>query len=126
MASTSNSVKFYPLPLCPFLKNIQYFRTLQSNVPNHEDLITVVKPALERELGAPLEEIFESINEIPCGAASIGQAHKATLKRSDAKEEVIVKVQYPNAKWQVPADIEYVGQFLQLCVWFGIVDADKL
>jgi len=79
-------------------------------------------------LGSPLEEIFESINEIPCGAASIGQAHKATLKRSSAKEEVIVKVQYPNAKWQVPADIECVGQFLQLCVWFGIVDesASKL
>ena len=37
-------------------------------------------------------------------------------------EEVIVKVQYPNAKWQVPADISSVGQFLQLCVYFGIVD----
>ena len=35
---------------------------------------------------------------------------------------MIVKVQYPNAKWQVPADIECVGQFLQLCVWFGVVD----
>jgi hypothetical protein len=118
------SVTALPIPE----KYREYFRTLQSNVPNHEDWITVVKPTLERELGSPLEEIFESINEIPCGAASIGQAHKATLKRSSAKEEVIVKVQYPNAKWQVPADIECVGQFLQLCVWFGIVDesASKL
>jgi len=117
------SVTALPIPE----KYREYFRTLQSNVPNHEDWVTVVKPTLERELGAPLEDIFESINEIPCGAASIGQAHKATL-RSDAGEEVIVKVQYPNAKWQVPADIECVGQFLQLCVWFGLVDesASKL
>ena len=105
----------------------EYFRTLQSSVPNHEDWITVVKPTLERELNAPLEEIFESIEQVPCGAASIGQAHKATLKNNTPnnnkeQQEVIVKVQYPNAKWQVPADIECVGQFLQLCVWFGVVD----
>lgn len=118
------SVTALPIPE----KYREYFRTLQSNVPNHEDWITVVKPTLERELGGPLEDIFESIDEVPCGAASIGQAHKATLKRSKSnkiakeQEEVIVKVQYPNAKWQVPADVECVGQFLQLCVWFGLVD----
>lgn len=98
----------------------EYFREFQSNVPGASDFETVVKPTLEKELGAPLNEIFDSVDEIPCGAASIGQAHRAMLK--DSKEEVIVKVQYPNAKWQVPADIECVGQFLQLCVWFGLVD----
>jgi len=114
----------------------EYFRTLQSNVPGSSDFHEVVKPTLERELlgggsgsGAQqqqqpqqrsLEELFESIDELPCGAASIGQAHRATLR--DTKEEVIVKVQYPDAKWQVPADIECVGQFLRLCVHFGLVD----
>ena len=96
-----------------------YFRTLQSDVPA-SDFDAVVRPALERELGAPLEAAFESIDATPCGAASIGQAHRATLKGT--REDVIVKVQYPEAKWQVPADIECVGQFLQLCVWFGAVD----
>ena len=107
-----------------------YFRTLQSSVPNHEDWVTVVKPTLEQELGvSSLNEVFESIDEVPCGAASIGQAHRATLlpqhannNNNEKGEEVIVKVQYPNAKWQVPADISSVGQFLQLCVYFGIVD----
>mmetsp|Transcript_11154 Transcript_11154/g.20922 ORF Transcript_11154/g.20922 Transcript_11154/m.20922 type:complete len:508 (-) Transcript_11154:404-1927(-) len=104
----------------------EYFRTLQSNVPGSSDFREVVKPTLERELGAPLEELFDSIDELPCGAASIGQAHRATLRSTE--EEVIVKVQYPNAKWQVPADIECVGQFLRLCVYFGLVDemASKL
>ncbi|KAL3799945.1 hypothetical protein HJC23_007418 [Cyclotella cryptica] len=110
------SVTALPIPE----KYREYFRSLQSNVPNHQDFVSTVQPTLERELGAPLHEIFDSIDEIPCGAASIGQAHRATLK--ETKEEVIVKVQYPDARWQVPADIECVGDLLQLCVWFGIVD----
>ena len=98
----------------------ELFRTLQSNVPGASDFDTVVKPTLEKELGAPIEEIFESVEKTPCGAASIGQAHRATLKNT--KEEVVIKVQYPKAIWQVPADIECVGQFLQFCVYFGLVD----
>jgi aarF domain-containing kinase len=98
----------------------EHFRKLQSNVPGHEDFEKVVKPTLEKELGAPLDEIFDFIDEIPCGAASIGQAHRAALK--ETKEKVIVKVQYPDAKWQVPADIDCVGDFLKICVWFGLVD----
>eukprot|EP00980_Cylindrotheca_fusiformis_P002615 scaffold618_cov130-Cylindrotheca_fusiformis.AAC.19 len=97
-----------------------YFRSLQSNVPGHEDFEQIVKPTLEHGLKAPLHEIFESIDEIPCGAASIGQAHRATLLETG--EDVIVKVQYPNAKWQVPADIQCVGDFLKLCVFFRLVD----
>lgn len=97
----------------------EYFRTLQSNVPNHEDFANFILPTLQQELG-DVYHLFESIEEIPCGAASIGQAHKATLKKT--KEEVIIKVQYPNAIWQVPADIECVGDLLKLCVFFGVVD----
>eukprot|EP00536_Pseudo-nitzschia_multiseries_P000761 jgi/Psemu1/294161/fgenesh1_pm.9_\ len=97
------------------------FRTLQSCVPGHEGFVEVVKPALEAELGRPLGEVFESIEEIPCGAASIGQAHRATLNDGNGTE-VVVKIQYPDAKWQVPADVKCVGDFLGLCVWFGVVD----
>jgi aarF domain-containing kinase len=95
------------------------FRTLQSDVPGWEDFEKVVKPVLEKEFGKPLEEIFESVDPIPCGAASIGQAHRAKLKSGD---EVIVKVQYPDATWKIPADIQCVGDFMQVCVWFGVLD----
>mmetsp|Transcript_15201 Transcript_15201/g.33267 ORF Transcript_15201/g.33267 Transcript_15201/m.33267 type:complete len:659 (-) Transcript_15201:73-2049(-) len=97
------------------------FRTLQSDVPGWQEFEESVEPVLKRELGRPIEEVFESIDPVPCGAASIGQAHKAVLKSG---EQVIVKVQYPDAAWQVPADIHSVGQFLQLCVFFGVVDED--
>ena len=97
------------------------FRTLQSDVPNPRDFDSVIRPTLERERGASsLDGIFESIDEVPCGAASIGQAHRAVLKGTG--EEVIVKVQYPEARWQIPADVRCVGDFLNLCVLFGIVD----
>jgi len=126
------------------------FRTLQSNVPGHEEFENVIKPTLEAEFGMPLDELFESIDEIPCGAASIGQAHKAKLltrsrvsngKSDDASTstdngvttsenknnqgdctDVIIKVQYPDAKWKVPADVQCVGDFLKLCVYFRVVD----
>jgi len=115
------------------------FRTLQSDVPGHEEFDTVVKPTLEKEFGRPLDEIFESIDPIPCGAASIGQAHKAILKEepessslSDANDndndngrQVIVKVQYTDAAWKVPADIQCVGDFLQICIWAGVVDEES-
>ena len=106
------------------------FRTLQSDVPGWEEFEDVVKPTLEKEFGRPLEEIFEYVDPIPCGAASIGQAHKARLKApetggSDKSRDVIVKVQYPAASWQVPADIECVGDFLKICVYFGVVDEES-
>ena len=97
------------------------FRTLQSDVPGWETFDDKVKPVLEREFKRPVEELFSYVDPIPCGAASIGQAHKAVLL-NDSKDQVIVKIQYPDAAWQVPADIECVGQFLQLCVFFGVVD----
>ena len=102
------------------------FRTLQSDVPGWEAFEETVKPVLERELGRPVEEVFVSIDPVPCGAASIGQAHKAVLINKDgdnAQEvEVIIKVQYPDAAWQIPADIQCVGDFLKVCVFFGVVD----
>ncbi|KAG7368916.1 ABC1 family-domain containing protein [Nitzschia inconspicua] len=105
----------------------ELFRTLQSSVPGHEEFEEVIKPTLEKELG-PIDDIFESIEEVPCGSASIGQAHKAILKRhhvgdgSNQEAEVIIKVQYPDAKWKIPADIRCVGEFLQMCVFFGVAD----
>jgi aarF domain-containing kinase len=100
------------------------FRTLQSDVPGWEEFDTSIKPVLEREFGVQsLDTIFSYIDPIPCGAASIGQAHCATLAATGDK--VILKVQYPNAAWQVPADITCVGTLLKLCVWAGVVDEES-
>ena len=51
-----------------------------------------VRPLLEAELGRPVEEVFASFDFEPLAAASIGQAHRATLTTG---ESVVVKIQRP-------------------------------
>ena len=114
-------------------------RVLQSDVPGHEEFESIIKPIIEKELDQPIEDVFDVIEPVPCGAASIGQAHKAKLKQGQKYEEdktenkndesennndfdVVIKVQYPHASWQVPADIKCIGQFLKMCIYFDIVD----
>ncbi|HEX9838600.1 MAG TPA: AarF/UbiB family protein [Anaerolineales bacterium] len=70
---------------------------LQDEVPA-EDFDAIRKLA-ETELGAPLEENFESFEPEPLAAASLGQVHRARL-RADAPEaeqfrDVVVKIQRP-------------------------------
>jgi hypothetical protein len=40
----------------------------------------VVKGIVEGEYGKKLDQVFDSFEEVPIGAASIGQVHRATLK----------------------------------------------
>jgi ubiquinone biosynthesis protein len=58
---------------------ISEFEKLQSQAPqlNFEEL----RPQIEEDLGAPLEEIFQEVEIKPLGAASMAQVHRATLGR---------------------------------------------
>jgi ubiquinone biosynthesis protein len=58
---------------------------------------------VERELGAPLEEVFVSFDPDPLGSASIGQVHRAVLRDAQV---VAVKVQRPEAPGRVESDLE--------------------
>ncbi len=64
--------------------------------------LSVAQGAIERELGAPIGEIFASFDEVPLGAASIGQVYRACLRGG---EDVAVKVQRPGARGRVEADL---------------------
>ena len=61
-----------------------------------------VEQLIEAELGLTIERAFLSFDEIPIAAASIGQVHRATLPTG---EEVVVKVQRPNAPRQIESDL---------------------
>jgi ubiquinone biosynthesis protein len=63
---------------------------------------------VERELGAPVEEVFESFDPTPLGSASIGQVHRAVLRDG---EIVAIKVQRPEAPGRVEADLELMREF---------------
>ena len=84
---------------------------LQDEVPpeKFED----IRRLAESELGAPLAEKFESFDETPLAAASLGQVHRARLCVKDDKGdfcEVVVKVQRPFIDQLIEVDLSALRQ----------------
>jgi predicted unusual protein kinase regulating ubiquinone biosynthesis (AarF/ABC1/UbiB family) len=70
-----------------------------------------MRTVIEDELEDPLDEVFESFDEEPIAAASIGQVYKARLHDG---RDVAVKVQYPGVAAAVRADMQNLGLILRL------------
>ena len=64
--------------------------TLQNRVA--PEPVEVIRPALEAELGGPVDEVFAEFDWEPLAAASIGQTYRARLRTGEA---VVVKIQRP-------------------------------
>ncbi len=91
---------------------------LQDEVP--PEPFEAIRAQAEAELGQPLSEHYESFDEVPMAAASLGQVHRACLRETDAAEqgfaEVVVKVQRPHIEQIVEVDLaalRRVGGWLQ-------------
>ncbi len=65
----------------------------------------VIQQQVERELKAPLSEVFAEFEEQAYASASIGQVHRAVLPDG---REVVVKVQYPEVDKVVDSDLKNV------------------
>ncbi|WP_026266846.1 ABC1 kinase family protein [Arthrobacter sp. 131MFCol6.1] len=80
---------------------------LQDEVPPVS--FSAIRALAEAELGAPLEQLFASVEETPIAAASLGQAHRARLGPGDAADtgldRVVVKVQRPGIDAIVDVDL---------------------
>jgi predicted unusual protein kinase regulating ubiquinone biosynthesis (AarF/ABC1/UbiB family) len=63
-----------------------------------------VQRRIQEELRSPLESIFESFDETPLAAASLGQVHRARYRGQD----VIVKVLRPGVEELVDTDVRIV------------------
>jgi ubiquinone biosynthesis protein len=66
-----------------------------------------IQQALVMELGQPISQIFAQFDPVPLAAASIGQAHAATLGNGT---EVVVKVRRPGVVEQVNEDLEILKE----------------
>jgi len=84
---------------------IDELQKLQDDVPPVP--FDQVKPVLERELGASLDEIYEMLDERPLASASIAQVHRALLRMPDAPSvDVVVKLQRPNIRDVIERDLD--------------------
>jgi predicted unusual protein kinase regulating ubiquinone biosynthesis (AarF/ABC1/UbiB family) len=68
-----------------------------------EKIIAIV----ESELGAPIDELFQSFDPLPLATASMAQVHRAVLRNGD---EVAVKVQRPGVRNRIEIDIEILNE----------------
>ncbi len=77
----------------------------------------LVRRTVEEDLGAPVRELFESFDDVPLSAASIGQVHACRL--FDGRDAV-VKVQRPNLRASMTRDLRVlhgVASLAQRTAW---------
>ncbi|KAF2993106.1 hypothetical protein E8E13_001065 [Curvularia kusanoi] len=65
---------------------------------------------LAQNLGSEWRDLFDSFEDIPMAAASIGQVHKAVLKSTG--QPVAVKVQYPGVANSIDSDLNNLSILL--------------
>lgn len=66
-----------------------------------------IRPVLERELRAPLEEFFDDFNETPHASGSLAQIYRAKLKSTG--EPLAIKVQRPGIRKPIQVDLEIIA-----------------
>lgn len=79
---------------------IEELAHLQDRVPAFS--LEAVRAAIERDLGRPLDAVFEHFDAEPVAAASVSQVHRATLRSNGA--HVAVKVRRPDIEMLVGLD----------------------
>lgn len=75
----------------------------------------VVREAVERELGKPLDAVFAEFDEAPLASASLAQVHRARLHDG---REVAVKVQYPDIEDIVHTDLRNLERVCRVYEFF--------
>lgn len=88
---------------------LQELRGLQDNARPEE--FERVRGVIEADLGLTVERVFAEFDEEPIAAASIGQVHRARLPGG---QEVVVKVQRPDAERRIESDIQLLYQVARI------------
>uniref|UniRef100_A0A7S2DEB7 ABC1 atypical kinase-like domain-containing protein n=1 Tax=Haptolina brevifila TaxID=156173 RepID=A0A7S2DEB7_9EUKA len=87
---------------------INVLKDLQDNVPGFGGDRAVA--IIEKELGKPIDEIFDTFDKEPIAAASLGQVHRATYKG----KPVAIKVQRAGLKELFDTDLKNLKVLVKL------------
>ena len=88
---------------------IREFEKLQDQVPPVP--FDELRPQLQEDLGAPVDEIFNALNTESIAAGSIAQVHYANLGNG---EEVILKIRRPNIRSTIEADLRVLSRLAEI------------
>eukprot|EP00581_Thalassiosira_minuscula_P007213 CAMPEP_0183707806 /NCGR_PEP_ID=MMETSP0737-20130205/4259_1 /TAXON_ID=385413 /ORGANISM="Thalassiosira miniscula, Strain CCMP1093" /LENGTH=611 /DNA_ID=CAMNT_0025935535 /DNA_START=220 /DNA_END=2055 /DNA_ORIENTATION=- len=85
---------------------VDALKPLQDGVPprNYDQISRII----EDSTGKKMNELFDSFDEKPIGAASVAQVHRATLRSRKEGEQpmpIVLKVQYPEVAELFEADL---------------------
>jgi len=78
----------------------------------------IARRIIEKSLGSQIEKVFDVFDSVPLAAASIGQVHRAHLRRERAW--VVVKVKRPNIASVFERDLALAGWICHFCHRHGI------
>ena len=109
---------------------IRELRKLENEVPPRP-IESVRQTIIEETGGKPVEETFSYLQETRLGSASIGQVHRATLAAAaaasqDGRQQVAIKVQYPEAQKLFHEDMDTIRRFCKVFAPEHIVILDAL
>lgn len=107
----ANRSEILPQRFCDELRKL---RTDVDPVP-----FETVRDCLKAEYRRPMEDVFEWVDEVPLGSASLAQVHRARLKTG---EEVAVKVQRPGAQQIMAQDIDIMRSLVRMASRFVKTD----
>lgn len=100
----------------PDIMPVQYITALeklQENVPTFD--FKEAKKIIEDEIGQPVQEVFQSVEEKPIASASLSQVHFAVLKSG---EKVAIKIQRPDIKSKILNDLKKLEEMLVIFKFF--------
>lgn len=96
---------------------MKWVKDTQDNVPsefNGTEAREFCAKLLREEQGLDFDAVFSEWNDEPLGVASIGQVHKARLRKNN--EEVAVKLLIPGIEPKFRADIKTLKYFCKLAM----------
>ena len=96
---------------------MRWVKDTQDNVPSEfaaGEARAYAALKIKEELGLEFNDLFESWDDKPLGVASIGQVHKAVLRKT--KEVVAVKILVPGCERRFRSDIQTLRSFCKLAM----------